>query len=132
VGVWWEVASQAGRRPGASVGFGIDAVLLSELVFPILTGAVGEVLGTTAVERIRSRRRPARPQAEPQVTPPEASTGTTGASKAGERPGEVVQLTGQQLHDLHDACRRHAMTLGVARHGVAAGRRRRGRLALRV
>ena len=107
-----------GRRPGAAVGFGIDAVLLSELVFPILTVAVGEVLGTAAVERIRLRRRPSRSRAEPQVTPPEASTGTTstgttGAGTVGERPGEVVKLTGQQTHDLHDACRRHAMTLGL-------------------
>jgi len=117
-----------GRRPGAAVGFGIDAVLLSELVFPILTVAVGEVLGTAAVELIRLRRRPSRSRAEPQVTPPEASTGTTstgttstgtnstgttGAGTVGERPGEVVKLTGQQTHDLHDACRRHAMTLGL-------------------
>jgi hypothetical protein len=95
------------------VGFGIDAVLLSELVFPILTVAVGEVLGSAAVERIRLKRRSARSRAESQVTPAEASTGTTGAGTVGERPGEVVKLTGQQIHDLHDACRRHAMTLGL-------------------
>jgi hypothetical protein len=106
------------RRPGAAVGFGIDAVLLSELVFPILTGAVGEVLGTAAVERIRSRRRTARSPADQLVTAPEVSTSSTGASStgastAGASPGEVVQPTGQQMHDLHDACRRHAMTLGL-------------------
>jgi hypothetical protein len=102
-----------GRMPGAAVGFGIDAVLLSELVFPIVTAAVGEVFGTVVVERIRPRRRSARSPAEPQATPPEASAGTAGARTAGERPGDVVKLTGQQMHDLHDACRRHAMTLGL-------------------
>jgi hypothetical protein len=103
----------SGRMPGAAVGFGVGAVLLSELVFPIVTGAIGEVLGAVAVERIRPRRRSARPRAEPQVTPPDASAGTTGARTAGERPGADVRLTAQQMHDLHDACRRHAMTLGL-------------------
>jgi hypothetical protein len=97
-----------GRMPGAAVGFGVDAVLLSEVVFPVITVALGEVLGTSAVERIRPRRRSARSRAAPQVTPPEAGAGT-----AGDRPGEDVKLTGQQAHDLHDACRRHAMTLGL-------------------
>jgi len=96
------------RMPGTAVGFGVDAVLLSEIVFPVITVALGEVLGTTAVERIRPRRRSARSRAAPHATPPEASAGT-----AGDRPGEEVKLTGQQAHDLHDACRRHAITLGL-------------------
>jgi hypothetical protein len=42
------------------VGFGVDSVLLAELAFPILTGALGEVLGNVVWERVGPRRRSAR------------------------------------------------------------------------
>ena len=48
------------RRPGPTVGFGVDSVLLAELAFPILTGALGEVLGNVVWERVGPRRRSAR------------------------------------------------------------------------
>jgi hypothetical protein len=48
------------RRPGPTVGFGVDSVLLAELAFPILTGALGEVLGNVVWDRVGPRRRSAR------------------------------------------------------------------------
>jgi hypothetical protein len=44
----WLSGNLAGRgrrwEPGAAVGFGIDAVLITQFVFPIITGALGQVL----------------------------------------------------------------------------------------
>jgi hypothetical protein len=56
---------KAKRAPGATVGFGVEAVLLSQLAFSIITGALGDILGTAAMERsqaqrLRHRRRAAR------------------------------------------------------------------------
>ena len=41
---------RARRDPKAGLGF--EAVLLCELLFPIITGAIGQVLGTEAMEQI--------------------------------------------------------------------------------
>lgn len=64
------------------MGFGFEAVLLSELLFPIITGGVGQVLGTMAMEQIKPRHR--------------------GRHSAGAQRAE--QLTSKQAHDLHGAC----------------------------
>jgi len=68
------------RGPGA--GFGLESPLLCELLFPIITGAVGQVLGTVAMERIRPRRR--------------------GRHSAAARRGE--QLTSEQVQEFHGKC----------------------------
>ena len=91
------------REPGAAVGFGIEAVLLSELVFPIITGALGQVLGTSitpVAERLRFMRHKGRQVAE---------------GPAAESPGgQTAVLTAGQLRDVHDACQRDAAAMGLA------------------
>jgi hypothetical protein len=129
------------RRPGPTVGFGVDSVLLAELAFPILTGALGEVLGNVVWERVGPRRRSARhgSAAKDSVTETTVTeigvseiavteVGVAGASAApdgvgpdsvdpdsapGEPAGRGIEFTGQQMRDLRDACRRHGVTLGL-------------------
>lgn len=94
------------REPGAAVGFGVEAVLLSELVFPIITGALGQVLGTSitpAAERLRFMRRKGR-----QVAAGPA------AESPGGHGGQTSVLTAGQLRDVHDACQRDAAAMGLA------------------
>ena len=94
------------RAPGATVGFGVEAVLLSQLLFPIVSGAIGNVLGTIALEpgRLRPKR------------------SVAGAAPAGPDPvnaGSVtetalpVKLTAEQAENLHAACQCHARALGL-------------------
>lgn len=94
------------REPGAAVGFGIEAVLLSELVFPIITGALGQVLGTSitpVAERFRFVRHKDRQVAEGPA-----------AESPGGRGGQPTVLTAGQLRDVHDACQRDAVAMGLA------------------
>ena len=79
-------AARHRREPGAAVGFGVEAVLLSELIFPIISGALSQVLGTRMLERIGARR----------------------------RDGQQAGLTVEQLRNIHDVCRHDAAALGLA------------------
>lgn len=75
------------RTPGAAVGFGVDAVLVSELVLQVVAGAVTEMTvrgGDSAVRRLLHRVRGRK------VVP----------------PGRSEQL--------REAVRRHAVTLGLS------------------
>ncbi len=97
------------REPGAAVGFGIETVLLSELVFPVITGALGQVLGTSITpmtERLRFGRRKARQLAAPAADP--------AGGRPGGHGGQEARLTAGQLRDVHDACQRDAAELGMA------------------
>ena len=80
----WSSGSE--RRPrrvrGPKVGIGFESVLLSQLLFPIIAGAIGQVLGTLAMEQIQPRHR--------------------GRHSAGARRDE--RLTSKQARDLHDKC----------------------------
>jgi hypothetical protein len=69
------------RRPGPTVGFGIDSVLLAELAFPILTGALGEVLGNVVWERVGPRRRSARRRSAAPDSVTETTVTQTGLSE---------------------------------------------------
>jgi hypothetical protein len=93
------------REPGAAVGFGIEAVLLSELVFPIIAGAMSQVLGTAVTpvaERLRFRRHKDR----------QAAAGSAAESPGGNGDQAAV-LTAGQLRDVHDACQRDAAAMGL-------------------
>jgi len=90
------------RRPGSAVGFGVEGILLSELVFPVITGALVQVLGTVLTEQLsRRRRKRAAPAAE------------TAAAAGPRTDGGRVMLTGPQARKFHDACLSHARTLGL-------------------
>lgn len=90
------------RSPGAAVGFGVDEVLLSQLLFPIVSGAIGDVLGTIALEPARLKRK-------------KALKAGAGAEPAGGSAADPVlavpPLTKEQADDLHSACLRHARAL---------------------
>lgn len=99
-----------GKSPGTSVGFGVEEVLLTELTFPIIAAAVGEVLGNFAEERVRvrvKRRKKRRPDAAT------VQADGTGATKSSESAARDV-LTGEQAQAIRDACERHARTLGMS------------------
>ena len=88
------------REPGAAVGFGVEAVLFSQFIFPIITGALGQVLGTPLAERMHFGRHSAR-----QPPPGDGH---------GEAEGHELALTAEQLRTVHDICQRDAATLGMA------------------
>ena len=81
----WSAGSKRGprwARRDPKVGFGFEAVLLSELLFPIITGAIGQVLGSVAMEQIQPRR--------------------PGRHSAGARCEE--RFTKKQAQDFRDKC----------------------------
>jgi len=88
-----------GRVPGAAVGLGIESILLCELLFPIITGAIGQVLGAVAMERIQPRHR-ARHSARARRSHP-ALNGTGTAGPSGSHGG---QLSSEQAQDLREVC----------------------------
>jgi len=85
----WSSGSE--RRPrrirGPNVGIGVESVLLSQLLFPIITGAIGQVLGTLAMEQIQPKHK--------------------GRHSADARRNE--RLTSKQAQDLHDKCQELAL-----------------------
>ena len=95
-------------KPGAAVGFGVEELLLTQLAFPIITAAVGEVLGEVAEDKVRLRMRP-RPRRRATTAGVKAVPET---GKNSERPAEA--LSRDQVRALHDACERHARTLGMS------------------
>jgi hypothetical protein len=103
---------QYGRAPGAAVGFGVEAVLLSQLAFPIITGALGDVLGTAVTGRVSRRHRLTRPAVGAAPKVPEDHR--AGRQATGEPAPPGGQLSGQQVQDLREACERHARTLGMS------------------
>ena len=88
--------------PGVTVGFGVEVVLLSQLLFAIVSGAIGDVLGTIALDpgRLRRKRRATGP--DPVKAGSMAETGLP------------VQVTREQAEDLRAACQRHARALGLS------------------
>ena len=83
------------RVPPGAVGSGVETQLLAEIVFPVLTNALGQVLGVLAIERGRRKSRPAV---------------AAGASQSGDRG---LHLTGPQVQVYREACRNRAMALGL-------------------
>jgi hypothetical protein len=93
--------------PGAAVGFGVETVLLSQLLLPIVSGALADVLGTVALERGRLKRK--RRDAKAAATGPDsAKAGSTAES------GLPLQLATEQAESLRTACQRHARALGMS------------------
>jgi hypothetical protein len=105
------VAGRRKRPPGAAVGFGVEAVLLSQLIFPIITGAFGDVLGSAWTDRIKPKGKAARAAAKGKATSLDAgSDGRTGS----EGSAVAVTLSAVQAQGVHDACLRYAESLGMA------------------
>jgi hypothetical protein len=93
-----DLDSRSQGAPGGGVGSGIEVYLLCELLFPIISGAIGEVLGTIALEPSRLRRKKKQPPA---------------AADKRSAGGPLVPLTVQQQEKLHTACLANAVTVGV-------------------
>ena len=98
-----------GKPPGASAGFGLEEVLLTELTFPIIAAAVGEVLAGAAEERIQKR---AKRRAERQAAAVQQGDRARAAQRSGVAARDV--LTGEQALAVRDACERHARTFGMS------------------
>ena len=100
----WARGEQSRRpRPGSAAGLGVEEILLSQLVFPIIAGALGQVLGTVLTGQLgkkRWKRKPARA----------VTTTAAGGPGAEDQP---LMLTGPQARQFHDACLRHAEDLGM-------------------
>lgn len=104
-------------RPGGSVGFGIDSVLLTEVALQSISAAVTEVLvvgataaGTMGLGWLRRRRRAA--SAGESAAPPLPGSPSGSAGVADAPP--ATALTDTQVTRLREACRRHAVALGLS------------------
>lgn len=91
------------RRPGSAAGLGVEEILLSQLVFPIIAGALGQVLGTVLTGKLSKKPRKREPA--PAVT-------TTAAGGPGTED-QPLMLTGPQARQFYDACLRHGQDLGM-------------------
>ncbi|MFC8848793.1 MULTISPECIES: hypothetical protein [unclassified Micromonospora] len=132
---WRQEAAKGARQPGtpgSAVSFGIDTALVSELFLQAASAAVSEVLvlGVTGVGAglragwLRRRTRgataaesteaPAGPT-EPASGPTEEPAADTGPTEPATGTGRVdgLGLTGPQVAELRQACRRHALALGL-------------------
>jgi hypothetical protein len=89
--------SAPGAAPGP--GYRINTVLFTELVFPVISGALAEVLGNDAWKHIRAQ--PAR--------------GQRAAGENSQPPGAAaaIAMTIEQAGALHGACERHARAAGL-------------------
>jgi MFS family permease len=97
-GSWLADSERRRGQPGAAVGFGVEAVLLSQLIFPMISGGLGEVFGNAVWEQIRPRRKGAHKRSASQpkdTTPP------------------TVRFTRRQSEALRAACLRHGVSLGL-------------------
>lgn len=95
---------RSGKPPGAAVGFGVETLLLTQLAFPVIAAAIGEVLGDVAEDRLRGR--PAGRHAAPR------KSRAVGARAGDETPPRHV-LSRADIRSLHEACERHARGLGM-------------------
>ena len=97
----WEAGDVPGRRRwgwmGGSVGSGIDPAATSEIIYPLLTGTLAQVLGTGAVVGWRRRWRRRRHSEVPAV------------------PRTQVTLDADQIELLRSACISHGVALGLSR-----------------
>ncbi|MFI9638583.1 hypothetical protein ACIG87_00740 [Micromonospora sp. NPDC051925] len=118
------------RAPGSAVGFGIDTSLVSELFLQAVAAATSEVLVVAATgigagirAGWRRRRTPVDPPslAAPSRTPPavdqdgtsHAAQEAASASADPPTPADRLELTAEQAARLREACRRHALALGL-------------------
>ncbi|MET8040571.1 hypothetical protein ABZU25_06860 [Micromonospora sp. NPDC005215] len=108
-------SSPRGRpAPGATIGFGIDAVLVSEIALQAVTSGLSDILvtGATAVGAgwWRSRRRrstaPAAVESGDDVLQPVID-------------GDRLTLSDAQATALREACRRHGVILGLTEQQAA-------------
>jgi len=94
----WDQGKGGGGRPGRLTGgaveFGLDGVLLVELIFPLLTGTMAEVLGGGLGRRWFDRK-PAR------------------------QPREVPALTVEQAQRVREECLTQALNAGLKPHRAA-------------
>jgi hypothetical protein len=97
------------KAPGASVGFGVEAVLLSQLVFPIIAAAVAEVLGDITEDHLQARRR----RSARRGAAKEVESAATDTAKVRENAAYDA-VTRPQALALRAACQRHARTLGMS------------------
>jgi hypothetical protein len=88
--------------PRLAAGYRINTVLFTELVFPVISGALSEILGNSAWECVRPQRQP-------------AGRRVSGAAEDTSLPGAgtEVRLTIEQAAALHEACQRHALAAGL-------------------
>lgn len=98
----WEAGLGPGSRRrgrlGGSVGSGIDPLLTSEIIYPLLTGAFAQILGTAAVAGWRRRWwRHHQPAEVPAV------------------PAVRVTLEAGQLEAVRAACVAHGRPLGLSK-----------------
>ncbi len=98
----WDSPRLRRRRSGSAVGFGIEGVLLSALVFPVISGALAQVLGSVLTEQLGRRRRKRAARAAE----------TAAVAEPGPDGGRIV-LGRLQARAFHDKCLRHALALGM-------------------
>ena len=89
--------------PGSSVGFGVDEILLTELILPVIAGAVTEVLVAGGAFLARRRRERNEPPAALDVVAEEEITEEQRLREAVQRHAVTLGLTDEQAALLADA-----------------------------
>jgi hypothetical protein len=101
VTVRWEAGDVPAQRrrwwTGGSVGSGIHPNVASDIVYPLLTGTLAQVLGNAAVGGFRWRWWRRRPDSVPPV------------------PRVLVTLDAAQIDAVRTECVSHGMRLGLSR-----------------
>jgi hypothetical protein len=89
-----DVPGGTGGWTGGSVGSGVSSVVLPEIVYPLLTGALAQVLGTAAIAGSKKWRRPA-------------------GRHARRIPDTRVRVAAGQVESVRSACLAHGRALGL-------------------
>jgi hypothetical protein len=93
----WRAGDAPGRSwgwAGGSVGSGISSTVLAEIIYPLLTGALAQVLGTAAIAGSQRWRRPP-------------------GRHARRVPDTQVQVKADQIAPVRAACLAHGQALGL-------------------
>ncbi|MBM7773889.1 hypothetical protein JOD54_004093 [Actinokineospora baliensis] len=91
-----ETGDRRARLLGGAVGSGVEPTVLADLIYPLLTGTVAQVLGAAGFAAVQRRKRWRR------------------KNKGGPRPSTTISITAAQIAPMREACLAHGQVLGLS------------------
>ncbi|GAA2978582.1 hypothetical protein [Actinokineospora diospyrosa] len=91
-----EAGDRRARLLGGAVGSGVEPTVLAELIYPLLTGTVAQVLGAAGFAALQRRKWWRR------------------KNKRGVRPSATISITAAQVAPMREACLAHGQVLGLS------------------